>query len=140
MAILPKTTRQCCKNLSVKIVFTPFKVDDFFSDKDAIHKLLKSFVVYKFVFPGCNVFYIGERTCHLSTRIEEHLDKDKNSHIFKHLDENRNCKNLSTPDCFNIIDSASSKFRLKLKEAIHITWTKPLLNRQLKHVSISITV
>ena len=78
--------------------------------------------------------------CQNLTRIEEHLDKDKKSHVFKHLDENRNCKNLSTPDCFNIIDSASSKFRLKLKEAIHITWTKPLLNRQLKHVSISITV
>ena len=35
---------------------------------------------------------------------------------------------------------ASSKFRLKLKKAMHITWTKPSLNRQLKHVSIYITV
>ena len=68
------------------------------------------------------------------------LEEDKKSHIFKHLDENHNWKSLSTPDCFRIIDSASSKFKLKLKQAMHITWTKPSLNRQLKHVSISITV
>ena len=127
--------KEIYKDFSLKIVFRPFKVGDLFSAKDAIPKLLRSFVVYKFVCPGCNVCYIGETTRHLSTRIEEHLEKDKKSHIFKH-----HCKILSTPDCFQIIDSASSKFRLKLKEEMHITWTKPSLNRQLKHVSISITV
>ena len=118
--------------MSVKIVFTPFKVGDLFSVKVAIPKLLKYFVVYKFVCPGCNACYIGETTHHLSARIE--------SHIFKHLKENHNCKSLSTPDCFQIIDFASSRFRLKLKMAMRITWTKPSLNRQLKHVSTSITV
>ena len=126
--------------MSVKIVSTPFKVGDLLSVKDAIPKLLKSSDVYKFVCPGCNACYIGETTCHLSTTVEEHLEKDKQSNIFKHLDENNNCKSPSTPDCIQIIDSASSKFMLKLKEAMHITWTKPALNRQLKHVSISITV
>ena len=95
-----KTTKQklikiCdkyCEDLSVKIDFTPFKVGDIFSVKDAIPKLLRLFVVYKFVFPGCNGCYIGETTRHLSTRIEEHLEKDKKSQIFKHLDENHNCK------------------------------------------------
>ena len=137
---LKKICDQCCEDLSVKVVFTPFKVGDLFRVKDAIPKLLKSFVVYKFVCPGCNARYIGETTRHLSRRIEEHLEKDKKSRIFKHLNENHNCKSLSTPDCFQIIDSSSSKFRLKLKEAMHITCAKPSLNRQLKHVSISITV
>ena len=126
--------------MSLKIVFTPFKVVDLFSVKDTVPKLLKSFVVYKFVCPGGIACYTGEASSDLSTRIEEYLEKDKKSHIFKHVDENHHCKSLSTPDCFQIIDSASSKFRLKLKEAMHITWTKPSLNRQLKHVSISITV
>ena len=126
--------------MSVKIVLTPFKVGGLFSVKDAIPKLLKSFDFYKFVSPGCNACYIGETTCHLSTTVEEDLEKDKKSHIFKHLAENHNCKSLSTPDCFQIIDSASSKFRLKLKEVMHITWTKPSVNRQLKHVGISMTV
>ena len=75
---------------------------------------------------GCNICYIGEATCHLSTRIKEHLEKDKKSHIFKHLNENHNCKIQSILDCFQIIDSASSKFRLKLKDAMYINWTKPL--------------
>ena len=90
--------------------------------------------------PGCTACYIDEITCHLETRIEEHLQKDKKSHIFKQLDENHNRKSLSTPDCLQIIDSASSKFRLKLKKTMYITWSKPSLNRQLKHMSISITV
>ena len=137
---LKKNCDQYCKDSSVKIVFTPFKVGDLFSVKDAIPKLLKSFVVYKFVCPGCIACYIGETTRHLSTRIEKHLEKDTKSYISKHLNENHNCKSLSTPDCFQIIDSASSRFRLKLKEAMHMTRTKPSLNRQLKHVSISINV
>ena len=126
--------------MSVKIVFTPSKFGDLFSVKDTIPKLLKSFVVYKFVHPGCKACHIGETTHHLSTRIQEHLEKDRKSHISKHLNKNHNCKSQSTPHCFQIIDSASSKLRLKLKEAMYITWTKPSLNRQLQHVSISITV
>ena len=98
---------QYCKDLSIKIVLTSFKVYDLFSVKDGIPKLLKSFGVYKFVCPGCSACYIDETTLHLSTRIKEHLEKDKKSHIFKHLYENHNCKSLSTPDCFQIINSAS---------------------------------
>ena len=98
---------QYCKDLSIKIVLTHFKVYDLFSVKDGIPKLLKSFVVYRFVCPGCSACYIDETTRHLSTRIKEHLEKDKKSHIFKHLYENHNCKSLSTPDCFQIINSAS---------------------------------
>ena len=107
-----------------------------FNVKDPIPKFLKSFVVYKFVCPGCN----GETTRHLSTRIKEHLKTDKKSHIFAHLVNNKTCKALSTENCFEIIDSASTPFKLKLKEAMHIIWKKPSLNKQQKHVSISITV
>ena len=41
---------------------------------------------------------------------------------------------------FEIIDSTTSSYRLKLREAMHITWEKPSLNKQVKHVSISITI
>ena len=78
---LNKICDQYCKDLSVKIVFTPFKVGDLFSIKDAFSKPLKSFVVYNFARLGCIVYYIGETTRHLSTRIKEHLKKDKKSHI-----------------------------------------------------------
>ena len=129
-----------CKSLNIKVVLTLFKVADMFNVKDPISKSLKSFVVYKFVYPGCNVCYIGETTHHLSTRIKEHLENDKMSHIFAHLVNNENSMALSIENCFEIIDSASTLFRLKLKEAMHIIWKKPALNKQQKHVSISITV
>ena len=60
-----KICDQYSKDLSVKIAFTPFKVGDLFCVKDAIPKLLKFFVVYKFVCPYCNVCYTGETTLHL---------------------------------------------------------------------------
>ena len=63
------------------------------------------------VMPGCNACYIGETTRHLSTRIKEHLETDKKSHIFAHLVNNETCKALSTENCFEIIDSASTPFK-----------------------------
>ena len=138
-----KINRFCkfyCKSLSIKIVLTPFKVADMVNVKDPIPKFLKSFVVYKFVCPGCNACYISETTRHLSTRIKEHLETDKKSHIFAHLVNNETCKALSTENCFEIIDSVSTPFKLKLKEAMHIIWKKPSLNKQQKYVNISVTV
>ena len=72
-----KICDQYCKDLSVKFVFTPFKVGDLFSVKDAILKILTSSVVYKFLGSGCNACYIDDTTRHFSTRIEEHLEKGK---------------------------------------------------------------
>ena len=91
--------------------------------KDPVPKFLKSFVVYKFFFPGCNACYTGETTRHLSTRIKEHLETNKKSHIFAHLVNNEICKVFSTKNCFEITDSASTPFKLKLKEPImHTIW------------------
>ena len=109
-----KINRFCefyCKSLSIKIVLTPFKVADMVNVKDPITKFLKSFVVYKFVCPGCNACYIGETTRHLSTRITEHLETDRKSHIFAHLVNNETCKALITENYFEIIDSASTPFK-----------------------------
>ena len=63
---------------------------------------------------------------------------DEKSHIFAHLVNKENFKALNTENCFETIDSASTPFRLKLKEAMHIIWKKPLLKKQQKHLSISI--
>ena len=43
-------------------------------------------------------------------------------------------------DCFEVIDRASSYFRLQIKEAMHINWKKPELNKQVKHVGITISI
>ena len=121
-------------------VFTPFKVGDLFSVKESVLKYLKSFVVYRFTCPGGNASYIGETTLHLATRIKEHLETDAKCHIFKHLDTNKKCKELCNAECFEIIDSTTSFYRLKLKEEMHITCGKPSLNTHVKHLSISVTI
>ena len=69
----------------------------------------------------------------------KHLKTDKKSHIFAHFVNNENCRSLCNENYFEIIDSASSVFRLKLNEAIHIIRKKSLLNKQLKQVTTSIT-
>ena len=129
-----------CKSSNIKIVFSPFKTGDLFSSNDCLPIDLKSFVVYKFVCTAYHSSCIGENKRHFPARINEHLVTDKKSHIFKYLLENPTCKQLCDENCFTIIDFAFSSFRLKLKEALHITWLKLNLNKQKEHVSVTISV
>ena len=103
-------------------------------------KSLQSYVVYQFTCAGCKACYVGETKRHLNTRIEEHLGKDKKSHIYSHLQENPQCQEKVNSDCFEIIDRASSYFKLQIKEAMHINWKKPELNKQVKHAGITISI
>ena len=43
--------------------------------------------------------------------IKEHFETDKKSHIFANLVNNETFKALSTENCFEIIDSASTPFK-----------------------------
>ena len=96
-------------------------------------------VIYKFSCAGCSACYIGETNRHFATRIREHLASDKNSHIFKHLKGSVNCGSRCSEDCFKILDSASTSFQLKIKEAMHILWEQPSLNSQVKHLNLSLS-
>ena len=132
--------KRFCKKTDINIVLTPFKICSLFSSKDRLPSALRSFAVYKFTCTGCQSCYIGETRRHLATRIKENLATDKKSHIMKHLLENKTCKNLCEEGCFQVNDYASSPFRLKVKEALHINWLKLNLNKQKEHVSITISV
>ena len=81
--------KKCCKPIEVKLICTSFKIRDVFSTKDKLVMLNKSSVVYKFTCV-CKATYIGETSRCLNTRIEEHFEKDKNSHVFKHLKSSDN--------------------------------------------------
>ena len=56
------------------------------------------------------------------------------------------CEDLSeercsrATDCFEILDSAPTKFQLKLKEAMHINWEKPNLNQQVHHINLTLAL
>ena len=74
----------CTENVNIKLVFTSFKIKNYFSYKDPIRDDLKSFLVYKFTYVSCSSSYIGETCRHFKTRIEGHIRKDNKPHIFKH--------------------------------------------------------
>ena len=63
---------------------------------------------------------------------------DKASHILKHLNSNHRCKSMSSSQCFKVNNYAESPFQLKIKEALHILWDKPILNQQVKHVNLKL--
>ena len=87
-------SKYCTDDTKIQLIFTPFKIGSCFSLKDKPLFSLKSNVVYKFSCASCSASYVGETSRHLATRINEHLGKDKNSHIFKHLNANQACKDL----------------------------------------------
>ena len=58
----------------MKLVFSSFKIKNYFSYKDPIPDDLKSFLVYKFTCAGCSSKHIGETYWgHFKTRIEDHI-------------------------------------------------------------------
>ena len=80
---LSKIFKEFCKeNLNIKLVFNPFKIKKYFSYKDPIPDDLKSLLVYNFFCANYRSSYIGD---YFKTRIEEHIRKEKKSHIFKYL-------------------------------------------------------
>ena len=130
--------KKYCKNLNIKLAFSSFKIKNLITVKDCVPRSLRSCVVYKFMCAGCNSVYIGETSRHLSTRVREHLFTDKNSHIFKHLKSSSTCKDACGEGCFRVLDSASSHHNLRIKEALHIMWERPNLNKQLNHYNVSL--
>ena len=129
-----------CKNINVKLIFSTCKISEYFSTKDKVPNHLLSMVVYKFVCANCNVCYVGETTRHLTTRVKEHLQSDKSSHVYKHLKSSTECKNTCTEACFSILDFAPSPYSLKLKEALHISLLKPALNKQVFNFGVTFTL
>ena len=136
---ISKLVNQYCNGINIKLVFTNYKISNFFNVKDLIPKELHSRVVYKFVCASCSACYVGETSRHLTTRVNEHL-RDKASHIFQHLQASTQCRDVCNEDCFEIIDTAISKYQLKLKEAMHIKWVRPSLNQQVYHANITLKV
>ena len=138
---LEKLTKQFCKEgTNIKIVFSTFKLASLFSTKDKVPYGLKSYVVYKFLCAGCNASYVGETYRHISTRTHEHLETDKSSNIYQHLLKNLQCKSICDESCFSILESARTKYTLKLKEGMYIKWLNSSLNKQVKCILPSILV
>ena len=92
--LLKRCKEFCKENVNIKVVFTSFKIKNYFSYKDPISDDLKSFLVYKFTCASCSSSYIGKTCCHFKTKIEEHIKKDNKSHIFKYIHSTATCFDL----------------------------------------------
>ena len=69
---LSKLCKEFCKeNFNIKLVFTSFKIKNYFSYKYPVPNDLKSFLVYKFTRASCSSSYVGETCHHFKTRIED---------------------------------------------------------------------
>ena len=91
---------------------------------------MNSFLVYKFNCGTCSHSYTGE-TCHqFKTRIEEHIQNENKSHIFKYLHSTTTCFDSFNFRFLKIIDKVNSKFNLKIKESLYINCKTPDLNAQ----------
>ena len=83
---------------------------------------------------------MGETTRHVINRVNEHLQKDAMSNIFKHLQDSRAFNEVCNKDCFSVIDRTTTESQLKMKEAIHIKWIRTKLNKQVRHYTLSLIV
>ena len=135
---LRKLLKRYFKNLDVKLAFSSFKIRNMLSVKDPVSVELRSNVVYRFTCASCNSCYVGETSRHLSTNIRE-LNSDRTSHIFQHIQQSEECRNSWSAECFEVIDHATTKFQVKIKEALHISWEQPSLNKQLYHVNLTLS-
>ena len=103
---------------------TTFKVKNLFNVKDAVpDQGFRTRVVYKFSFASCNACYVGETSRHFSR---------------PHLQSSESCRTSCTLDCFQVLDSAATKYQVKLKESMFIKWEKPYLNQQVKHINLTL--
>ena len=127
-----KTVFKNFYNIDVRIVFTSFKVKQYFSLKCGTPLPLLANVVYKFqCLRDANQTYIGKTMRHLATRVKEHNSSTSPSAIRNHLDTCLTCKNKFSCNSFKIIDTGRNDMEITIKEALHIKYSQPNLNKQL---------
>ena len=61
--------------------------------------------------------------------------------VFKHLSASTECRAASLAECFKILDTAhQTEYQIKLKEAMHVKWLNAVLNHQVTHVNLSLSL
>ena len=116
--------------INLRIVFTTFKVKNYFSLKCRSPLPLLANVIYKFqCLCDTDCIYIGKTIRHLATRVKEHGTSA--SAIYDHLNICVPCKSKFSINNFSILDRGNNDFEVSIKEALYIKSTKPDLNKQL---------
>ena len=87
----------------------------------------KALVVYQLKCNECNATYIGKTVRILGRRLHEH-ETSKTSACYEHCAKLGHTIDYKNPE---VIDTASSDMKLKIKELLHILKKKPELNKQM---------
>ncbi len=127
------------QNINVNIVFTSFKVANYFSLKDKTDSLLRSSLIYLFkcsVDP--NLSYIGKTKRYLVRRIDEH--SKRNSAIHDHLHSCTNCTPYNINNSFSVLHRSNNDVDLLILESLYIKQHSPFLNKQLSNFGKSINL
>mgnify|MGYP001492099900 CR=1 FL=1 len=83
---------------------------------------------------------MGRTHKYFDTRKNEHLGMDKNSAIYKHLQNSKQCRDKNDQKSFSVLDYAKIDYELALKEAMHIRWVQPCMNGQKQHEIVKLLI
>ena len=106
----------------------PSEIGNFFPYKDRVTEITsKSLVVYRIKCAHCDESYIGKTERILLYRLKEH-QMDKASVCHQHEISTGHVMDVENVE---VLDTADSDFKLRLKELLHIVCHRPSLNKQL---------
>lgn len=113
------------------MIFQTYKTKNIFCNKTSTPLGIQADLVYKFSCSGCEAIYVGETQRHLRTRVCEHAQPSRNTHVYQH--HNKCIVRATKPniDEFKILaGSFKSRFQRKCYEALKIIKLKPSINVQ----------
>ena len=64
---------------------------------------------------------------------------DRSSHIFQHRQQSEECRRMCLDKCYSILNHITTKYQVKIEEALHIHWEQPTLNTQQPHYRKTVT-
>ena len=128
-------------NVDLRVVYTTFKVKNYFRLKSATPFPLLSNVVYKYnCVANPQISYIGYTKRHMTTRVMEHTQSPhcKKSHVFAHINNCDKCKQCKPGvHDFHVLRKCVDETECRIAEALSIKRFRPAINKQLHDQGLS---
>ena len=131
---------------NIKVIFeSENHLGNLFWFKDLIPKELRSHLVYKLSCNNCNITYYSETECHFTVRSREHLSPSaltskrvNNNKKLAFKDHYLFYNHVGSLKDFSILAYESNPLKLLIKESLLVSRDKPLLNKQVKSISLKL--
>ena len=131
-------------SISLRVIFKiPQRISSFFPNKDFLHPLHRSSLVYQYKCSSCNATYIGKTSRHLQTRVDEHHGTSSHTgnpiYTSLHFSIREHCHQTGhtfQTDNFTILTTARTNYELLTKESIFIHHRLPSLNTNLSSTTL----